>query len=150
MRASTCQCSSVSPASGLPLLQLLACTYPTSPWPFGTASLGHPSCGTASCRSTSGNSSTPLLTHCPAAPARFFTVSFVPRVEDALPPARPSSSMHSCTCLGSGFHQQAPPAHSTVHRKDLPLVSPQFGPILPNDFVRKLFSMVSPSEHKPC
>ena len=49
MGASACQCSSVSPASALPLLQPLACTCPASPCPSRTASLGRPSCDGASC-----------------------------------------------------------------------------------------------------
>ena len=43
----------------------------------------------------------------------------MPGVDGAVPPATASSSTHSCTWLGSGFHQQAPPVNSTILQKKL-------------------------------
>ena len=95
----------------------------------------------------SGSSSTPLLTNCPSPQRGSSPVSFASGVEVDLPPASPSSSMQSCTCLQDGFHQKAPPANSTVLRRNLTLSWLQLGPSTTSDVVRKLFSMWRRNRH---
>ena len=51
------------------------------------------------------------------ASTNFFMVSFVSNDKTASPAAKANFSMHSCTCMGSGFHQRAPSLNSTVLRR---------------------------------
>ena len=80
------------------------------------------------------------------------TVSLVPGVEGAVPPARPSSSMHSCTSLQYGVHLKAPPANSTVLRRNLStfMSAAVWLNYLTDDVVWKLFSMAWFGESKLC
>ena len=149
MRAWACRCSCASPTSALPLLQLTACTCPTSPWPTRTESLGHNCCDGRILQSNLWKLSDSTSDKLSNASAKFFSVSFAPRVEGAFPPAKPSSSIHPCACLACGFHQKAPSANHNVLRRNLPLCLLQFGPVLPSGFVRH-FSTKFFSESKPC
>ena len=140
LRASACQCSGVSPASALLVLHLLACTYPTSPRLSRTESLGHPSCDGESCWPTSGSSSTPLLTNCPPlqggySPCLSCQASRAPCLRPGRAPRRIPASACGLASTVSELH--CPPCLLC-------------GPIIPCDFERKLFSMVSFNESKPC
>ena len=123
MGASACRCSCVSPASALQLLQLLACKYPTSPWPSRTELLGRPSCDRASSLPSDKLSSSST---------KFFPMSFVPGVEGALPPSS---------------HAKFLPVRPGVW---LPPRTPlSFGRTCHCTCLRKLFSIGRFSEFKP-
>ena len=117
LRALPCPSKGVSPASDLPLLRLLACTYQTSQSPSRTESLA-----TQAVAENFANQPLEFLRlhfwQTVLQSAIFFTMYFVPNDEGALPPAKLRSSMHYFTCPESGFHQSRPSAKSTVIRKN--------------------------------
>ena len=147
MRASACQCSGVSSATALSLIQLLACTYQTSPYHLELIRWVIQSGRTASCQPTSGRSPTPLLTNFPP-PHRGSSPSFVSGGRGRL-------ASGQAELLDAFLHVPGVwlPQVGTISElplsfwMNLPLFWLQLGPIIASDFVRKLCSVVWFSEN---